>query len=245
MQRSTLVAMVMTLMLGAGIVGYLIGRLEALPERDAASITASMVTSASPAAQPTQSIAAPVVSATESATAPPQTSVDPPPVPSPAVAVPALPPALPAEELARYRSEFLGRVSEALAGQRDVQIVGDRFVLQSDLLFPAGTALLQPAGEKLLAAIARQLIETAARIPRSIGWVLQVDGHTDSTPISNTLYPSNWELSTARAIAVVKFLNGEGVPNDRLVVAGYGQYRPLSSIDRARNRRIEIKLVGG
>ncbi len=147
------------------------------------------------------------------------------------------------EELARYRSEFFGRLREALAGQRDVQIVGDRFVFQSEVLFPSGSAVLQPGGEKQLANVAQRLIDISSRIPKNINWVLQVDGHTDSTPISNAIFPSNWELSAARAIAVVKFLHKEGIPNDRLVAAGYGQYQPLSTIDTARNRRIELKLT--
>ncbi|MDP3159180.1 MAG: peptidoglycan -binding protein [Reyranella sp.] len=147
------------------------------------------------------------------------------------------------EELARYRSEFFGRLREALAGQRDVQIVGDRFVFQSEVLFASGSAVLQPGGEKQLASVAQRLIDISSRIPKNINWVLQVDGHTDSTPISNAIFPSNWELSAARAIAVVKFLHKEGIPNDRLVAAGYGQYQPLSTIDTARNRRIELKLT--
>ncbi|MGQ0582535.1 MAG: peptidoglycan -binding protein [Reyranella sp.] len=147
------------------------------------------------------------------------------------------------EELARYRSEFFGRLREALAGQRDVQIVGDRFVFQSEVLFASGSAVLQPGGEKQLASVAQRLVEISSRIPKNINWVLQVDGHTDSTPIANAIFPSNWELSAARAIAVVKFLHKEGIPNDRLVAAGYGQYQPLSTIDTARNRRIELKLT--
>ena len=147
------------------------------------------------------------------------------------------------EELARYRSEFFGKLREALAGQRDVQIVGDRFVFQSEVLFPSGSAQLQPGGEKQLASVAQRLMEIASRIPKNINWVLQVDGHTDDKPISNVIYPSNWELSAARAIAVVKFLHSEGIPNDRLVAAGYGEYQPLSTIDTARNRRIELKLT--
>lgn len=147
------------------------------------------------------------------------------------------------EELARYRSEFFGKLREALAGQRDVQIVGDRFVFQSEVLFPSGSAQLQPAGEKQLAEVAQRLIEIASRIPKDINWVLQVDGHTDDKPIRNVVYPSNWELSAARAIAVVKFLHSQGIPNERLVAAGYGEYQPLSAIDSARNRRIELKLT--
>jgi chemotaxis protein MotB len=147
------------------------------------------------------------------------------------------------EELARYRSEFFGKLREALAGQRDVQVVGDRFVFQSEVLFPSGSAELQPTGEKQLASVAQRLIEISAKIPKDINWVLQVDGHTDNKPINTRAFPSNWELSSARAIAVVKFLNSQGIPNERLVAAGYGEHQPLSLMDTARNRRIELKLT--
>lgn len=147
------------------------------------------------------------------------------------------------EELARYRSEFFGKLREALRGQREVQIVGDRFVFQSEVLFPSGSAKLQESGEKQLASVAQRLVEIARSIPKDINWVLQVDGHTDNKAIASAQYPSNWELSAARAIAVVKFLHSEGIPNDRLVAAGYGEYQPLSSTDAARNRRIELKLT--
>src|SRR5436190_5775604 len=147
------------------------------------------------------------------------------------------------EELARYRSEFFGKLREALAGQRDVQVVGDRFVFQSEVLFPSGSAQLQPSGEKQLANVAQRLIEISSKIPKEINWVLQVDGHTDNNPINTRAFPSNWELSAARAIAVVKFLNAQGIPNERLAAAGYGEYQPLSMMDTARNRRIELKLT--
>ncbi|HEY2875644.1 MAG TPA: peptidoglycan -binding protein [Reyranella sp.] len=147
------------------------------------------------------------------------------------------------EELARYRSEFFGKLREALAGQRDVQVVGDRFVFQSEVLFPSGSAQLQQSGEKQLAAVAQRLIEISSKIPKDIPWVLQVDGHTDNKPINTAAFPSNWELSAARAIAVVKFLNAQGIPNDHLVAAGYGEFQPLSMMDTARNRRIELKLT--
>ena len=147
------------------------------------------------------------------------------------------------EELARYRSEFFGKLREALAGQRHVQIVGDRFVFQSEVLFPSGSAQLQPGGEKQLASVAQRLVEIASKIPKDINWVLQVDGHTDNKPIKSPQFPSNWELSTARAIAVVKFLNEQGIANENLVAAGYGEYQPLSPTDTARNRRIELKLT--
>jgi chemotaxis protein MotB len=148
------------------------------------------------------------------------------------------------EELARYRSEFFGKLREALSGQQDVQVVGDRFVFQSEVLFPSGSADLQPAGEKQLASVAQRLIELSSKMPKDINWVLQVDGHTDNKPIRRTTFPSNnWELSVARALAVVKFLHSQGIPNDRLVAAGYGEYQPLSATDLARNRRIELKLT--
>jgi len=147
------------------------------------------------------------------------------------------------EELARYRSEFFGKLREALAGQRDVQVVGDRFVFQSEVLFPSGSAQLQASGEKQLGSVAQRLLEISAKIPKEISWVLQVDGHTDNKPINTQAFPSNWELSSARAIAVVKFLNSKGIPNDHLVAAGYGEYQPLSMMDTARNRRIELKLT--
>ena len=147
------------------------------------------------------------------------------------------------EELARYRSEFFGKLKEALAGQRDVQVVGDRFVFQSEVLFPSGSAELQPGGEKQLASVAQRLLEISSKIPKEIPWVLQVDGHTDNKPIATRIFPTNWELSSARAIAVVKFLNSQGIPNDHLVAAGYGEFQPLSLMDTARNRRIELKLT--
>ncbi len=151
------------------------------------------------------------------------------------------------EELARYRSEFFGKLREALAGQKDVQIVGDRFVFQSEVLFPSSSADLQPGGMEQLASVGRRLVEIAGRIPSDIPWVLQIDGHTDNRPIRTENFPSNWELSAARAIAVVKFLNSQGIPNERLVAAGYGEYQPLGPNttleQRSRNRRIELKLT--
>jgi chemotaxis protein MotB len=147
------------------------------------------------------------------------------------------------EELARYRSEFFGKLREALSGQRDVQVVGDRFVFQSEVLFASGSADLQQAGEKQLADVAQRLMDIASKIPQDLNWVLQVDGHTDDRPIRNAPFASNWELSTARAIAVVKFLHSEGIPWNRLVAAGYAEFQPLSTTDRDRNRRIELKLT--
>lgn len=150
------------------------------------------------------------------------------------------------QELARYRSEFFGRVREALGDRPDVRIVGDRFVFQSELLFPTAAAALEPAGRERLAALAKTLIDVARTMPADINWVLRVDGHTDARPIATRDFPSNWELSAARAISVVKFLTEQGIPADRLAAAGFAEHQPLDPARTeealARNRRIELKL---
>jgi chemotaxis protein MotB len=150
------------------------------------------------------------------------------------------------EELARYRSEFFGRLREVLGDREDVQIVGDRFVFQSEVLFETASAEIGAPGKAQLATFAETLLEIAAKIPPEVDWILRVDGHTDIRPISTFQFKSNWELSTARAISVVKFLASEGVPARRLVAAGFGEYQPLvegnTEDDYRRNRRIELKL---
>jgi chemotaxis protein MotB len=127
-----------------------------------------------------------------------------------------------------------------------MRIVGDRFVFQSEVLFPSASATLEEGGKGRLAQLAATLLDIANRIPPEVNWILRVDGHTDPRPISNAQFPSNWELSSARAISVVKFLVEQGVPSDRLVAAGFGEYQPLdpsrSDDSFARNRRIEMKL---
>ena len=150
------------------------------------------------------------------------------------------------QELARYRSEFFGRLREVLGRRQDIRIVGDRFIFQSEVLFASGSAELGEAGKKQLAQLATTLKEIAAKIPKDIPWILRVDGHTDRAPISTTEFPSNWELSAARAISVVKFLIDQGIAPDNLVAAGFGEYQPLdpgnSEEAFRRNRRIELKL---
>lgn len=150
------------------------------------------------------------------------------------------------EELARYRSEFFGRLREVLGDRTDIQIVGDRFVFQSEVLFETGSAQIGPDGQAQLAQFAETLLEIAAKIPPEINWILRVDGHTDRRPINTPQFKSNWELSTARAISVVRFLESQGVPPQRLVAAGFGEFQPLvegsSEADYRRNRRIELKL---
>lgn len=150
------------------------------------------------------------------------------------------------QELQRYRSEFFGRLREALGNRSDVKIVGDRFVFQSEVLFPSGSDELQEGGREQLAKLAKTLKDIAAKIPSDIDWVLRVDGHTDIRPI-RTKFVSNWELSAARAIAVVKFLIQEGIPANRVVAAGFGEFHPLDKAETeeayARNRRIELKIT--
>ena len=151
------------------------------------------------------------------------------------------------QELARYRSEFFGRLREVLGTRKDVRIVGDRFVFQSEVLFETGSAELGGAGRQQLGDLARALIEIAVRIPKNLPWVLRVDGHTDRIPINTPEFPSNWELSTARAISVVRFLIERGISADHLAATGFGEHQPLDpgSTEEAlrRNRRIELKLT--
>ena len=149
------------------------------------------------------------------------------------------------QDLSRYRSEFFGRVREVLGNRPDVRIVGDRFVFQSELLFPSGSATLEDAGKQRLADLARTLVEVGRAIPPDINWVLRVDGHTDVRPVRQQ-FASNWELSSARAISVVKYLIDQGIPAEHLAATGFGEFQPLdpgtSEEALARNRRIEIKL---
>ncbi|MBP7336316.1 peptidoglycan -binding protein [Niveispirillum sp.] len=149
-------------------------------------------------------------------------------------------------ELARFRSEFFGRLREVLGNRDDVRIVGDRFVFQSEVLFDSGSADLGEAGQVQLGRLAQTLMELAARMPPEINWILRVDGHTDIVPIRGGRWASNWELSTARAISVVNFLVGMGVPPERLAATGFGEFQPLEPGNSpgalALNRRIELKL---
>ena len=151
------------------------------------------------------------------------------------------------QELARYRSDFFGRLRQILGNRTDVRIVGDRFVFQSELFFERGQAILKPEAMPELDRIAALLVELEKQIPPDIPWVLRVDGHTDVRPIATPQFPSNWALSAARAIAVVQYLIQKGIPPQRLVAAGFGEFQPLdpATTDEAyaSNRRIELKLT--
>ena len=150
-------------------------------------------------------------------------------------------------ELERYRSEFFGKLREALGQRSDVQVVGDRFIVPTDILFDSASAELGPLAQQRLESLATTVREVSAEIPSSIDWVLRIDGHTDKRPIHTERFPSNWELSTARALAIVKYLVVQGIPAHRLSANGFGQFQPLDNGDSAaayaRNRRIELQLT--
>ena len=151
------------------------------------------------------------------------------------------------QELQRFRSEFFGRLRDVLKGRDDVEIVGDRFVFQSEVLFAQGQAEIAAEGQDQLAKLAVAFADIATKIPQDINWVLQVDGHTDDVPIRAGRYADNWDLSTERALSVVRFLNQQGLPANRLAAAGYGEFQPLDAADnddaRRKNRRIELKIT--
>lgn len=150
-------------------------------------------------------------------------------------------------DLERYRSEFFGRLREIIADNPMVRIEGDRFLLQAELLFPSGTADLSDQGKGELQELAAVFKEISAGIPDDLQWILRVDGHTDRVPINTGMYPSNWELSTARAVSVVRFLASQGIPETRMAATGFSKFHPIDPADSAqayrKNRRIEIKLT--
>jgi chemotaxis protein MotB len=151
------------------------------------------------------------------------------------------------QELARYRSEFFGRLREIIGDRADIRIVGDRFVFQSEVLFAPGSAELGEPAKTQLDPVIAALKAISQKIPPDINWVLRIDGHTDRRPISNAQFASNWELSAARAISVVRYAVAQGVPPARLAAAGFADNQPLEASDNdeayRRNRRIELKLT--
>ena len=153
-----------------------------------------------------------------------------------------------AQDLENYRSEFFGRVREILGDREGIQIVGDRFVFSSEVLFEAGSAALGFEGQQQLGEVAAVIREIQGEIPEGINWILRVDGHTDNIPISGGAFADNWELSQARALSVVRYLiTAQGLPADRLAANGFGEFQPVDAANtpeaRARNRRIELKFT--
>jgi chemotaxis protein MotB len=153
------------------------------------------------------------------------------------------------QELQQYRSEFFGKLRQVLAGRPGIQIVGDRFVFQSEVLFPVGSADLTQAGVAQMTALAVTIKDIAAEIPPDIHWILQVNGYTDPQPVKGGQFGSNWELSTGRAITVVKLLIADGVPPEHLAASGFAEYQPFTAGDApedyAKDRRIELRLTNG
>lgn len=152
------------------------------------------------------------------------------------------------QELARYRSDFFGRLREILSDRENIRIVGDRFVFQSEVLFPSGSDVLEPEGREQMNALAAAIVELSREIPSDINWIIRVDGHTDNVPLSGTgQFVDNWQLSTDRAAAVVRYLVEQGAPTNHLAATGFGEFQPIDAGDspeaRARNRRIELKLT--
>ena len=151
------------------------------------------------------------------------------------------------QELSRYRSDFFGRLRTILGNRSDIRVVGDRFVFQSEVFFDTGAAVLRAEGRSELDKLATALAELERQIPAEIGWALRVDGHTDVRGTTGTSFRSNWDLSAARAISVVQYLIARGIPPQRLVAAGFGEFQPIDP-DRteeafSRNRRIELRLT--
>ena len=150
-------------------------------------------------------------------------------------------------KLQKYKSEFFGQLSETLGQREDIQIKGDRFIFQSEILFESGSADIQAGGRIALSLVAKTLIDLSNQIPTDLNWILQVDGHTDKVPIATARFPSNWELSHARALEVVKFFIQQGIPEDKLSANGYGEHQPISlgnsPDDLKLNRRIELKIT--
>ena len=153
------------------------------------------------------------------------------------------------QDLSSYRSDFFGKLRKILEGRADVRVVGDRFVFQSEVLFGAGEAAISPEGEAQMAKLASAIKELETQIPADVNWVLRIDGHTDKRPINTVEFPSNWELSAARSIAVAKYFVEQGIPAQHLVAAGFGDSRPIDPGETdaayAKNRRIEFKLTDG
>jgi chemotaxis protein MotB len=151
------------------------------------------------------------------------------------------------QELSRYRSDFFGRLRQILGSRPGIRVVGDRFVFESSVLFDSAKADVTPAGHQSLDDLAAAVIDLEREIPPDIPWILRIDGHTDKHPIQGGPFKSNWDLSSARAIAVVQYLISKGIPPDRLAAAGFGEFQPIDPGEDddalARNRRIELKLT--
>ena len=153
------------------------------------------------------------------------------------------------KKLREYRSVFFGRLKNILGNTEGIDVVGDRFMFSSEVLFDRGSADIGVEGKVQLDTISNVLKDISKKIPEDINWVLRVDGHTDKTPVSqNSIFSDNWELSQARSLSVVKYMiNTHKIDPKRLSAAGFGEHQPISFFDSkdafAKNRRIEFKLT--
>ena len=151
------------------------------------------------------------------------------------------------QELSRYRSDFFGRLRQILGSRPDIRVVGDRFVFESSVLFESGKADISGVGRQSLDSLAAAVLDLEREIPPDLPWILRIDGHTDAKAVTGGQFKSNWELSSARAIAVVQYLVSKGVEPKFLTAAGFGEFQPIDpGTDEdalKRNRRIELKLT--
>jgi chemotaxis protein MotB len=151
------------------------------------------------------------------------------------------------EELQQYRSEFFGTLRSILANEPNIKIVGDRFVFESDVLFPLDQATMTPAGQAEIGDVAKVIKKIAGKIPPSVNWVLSVDGYADAQPVTGGPFRDNYDLSAARALAVLHLLVADGVPADRVAATAFGSANPIATgttvQDYAQNRRIEFRLT--
>ena len=151
--------------------------------------------------------------------------------------------------VSQYQSEFYKAVKLAMGDRTTLTTDGDRFIINSDILFPSGSYKLSAAGKKQLKVIANVIKDMEEKIPTNIDWIIRVDGHTDKKKvISGTRgYRNNTQLSLLRASAVVNELVADGVSKRRLIPTGFGEMYPISLGNDAaslqKNRRIELQLT--
>ena len=152
------------------------------------------------------------------------------------------------EELQKFKSEFFGRVKELIKDRPEIKIVGDRFVFQSEVLFSVGSVEIGQKGQLEMVTLASTLVEIEKSLPTDIDWILQIEGHTDNLPVKEgQTYKDNWELSTKRALSVLRFLIKQGINPSRLSASGYGSFQPIdinnNADARKKNRRIEMTIT--
>ena len=152
------------------------------------------------------------------------------------------------EELQKFKSEFFGRVKELIKDRPEIRIVGDRFVFQSEVLFSPGSVEIGSKGQLEMVKLASTLMEIEKSLPTDIDWILQIEGHTDNLSVkAGQTYKDNWELSTKRALSVLRFLIKQGIKPSRLSASGYGSFQPIDKNNnkngREKNRRIEMKIT--